>query len=166
MDGLQKFVNGEWQRTPQLIDYRTESLTNLIVERVTWDTDAPVQLIGDIPIANPGYVWLRFWLLEEALVLEKYFDAEQQPIGYYLPICMPAKRQNDQLQATSLALALWLTPDGRVTVLHEAEFDATVSKGEIAPVEAAHAEYQIRELTTLIARSNFPPALVRNFALQ
>ena len=166
MDGLRKFVNGEWQGTPQLIDYRAESLSNLMVERATWDADAPAQSIGDVLIANPGYVWLRFWLLEEALVLDKYFDAEHQPIGYYLPICMPAQRQHDQLQATSLALALWLTPNGRVTVLHEAEFDAAVDRGDIAPVEAEHAEYQIRELTTLIARSNFPPALVRNFALQ
>lgn len=166
MDVLQTVVNGEWLTTPHLVDYRAEWLSNLMVERATWDGAAPTQFIGDSVIAKPGYVWLRFWLLEEALVLDKYFDAEQQMIGYHLPICMPVERNNDQVQATSLYLALWMTPDGRVTVLHEAQFDDAVTRGEVAPVEAEHAEYQIRELTTVIARSNFPPPIVRNFALQ
>ncbi len=166
MDVSRNLVNGEWQGAPHLVGYRAEWLSNLMVERATWDSNAPAHLLGDQIIANPGYVWLRFWLLEESLVLEKYFDAQQEMIGYHLPICMPVKRHNDQLQALSLYLSLWLTPDGRVTVLNEAQFDAAVTRGDVAPVEAEHAEYQIRELTTVIARSNFPPAIVRNFALQ
>lgn len=166
MDLLRNLVNGEWQGTPHRIDYRAEWLSNLLVERVTWDATTPTRLLGERVIANPGYSWLRFWLLEEALVLDKYFDAEQQPIGYHLPICMPVKRHNNDLQALSLYLALWMTPDGRVTVLYEEQFEAAVTRGDVAPVEAEHAEYQIRELTTVIARNTFPPAIVRNFALQ
>lgn len=166
MSGLHTLTSGEWQHTPHLLDYRVEPLTNTVVERATWDADAPAYVIDGKLVANPGYIWLRFWLLEQAVVIEKYFDPQRQVIGYHLPICMPVQRQGNHLTAASLYLSLWLTAAGRVTVLHEARFDEAVATGELAPVETEHAEYQIRELTTALARGNFPPALVRSFALQ
>jgi predicted RNA-binding protein associated with RNAse of E/G family len=50
-------------------------------------------------------------------------------------------------------------------VQNEARFDAAVADGLISPVEAEHAEHQLREITTAIAHKRFPPALVRNFAI-
>ncbi|MBX3009898.1 MAG: hypothetical protein KF832_00275 [Caldilineaceae bacterium] len=166
MDVLQKLISGEWGEAPHLLDYRVELLTNMMVERVTWDPNAPTHWVNGKTVAEPGYIWVRFWLLEQAIVLEKYFDAQQQVIGYHLPISMPIQHRGNQLVAALLHLSLWLTPDGRVTVLHEARFDEATATGELAPVETEHAEYQIRELTTGLARGNFPPAFVRNFALQ
>lgn len=163
---LRNLVSGEWQEMAHLTDYRVEWLSNLMVERATWDRTAPHHQIGGQVIANPDYIWLRFWLLEPELVLEKYFDPQRQVIGYYLPICLPVQRRSNRLQALSLYLALWLTPDGRVTVLHEERFEEAVAAGELTPVEAEHAEYQIRELTTALGRGAFPPAIVRNFSLQ
>lgn len=163
---LRNLVSGEWQEMAHLTDYRVEWLSNMMVERATWDMTAPTHQIGGQVIASPGYIWLRFWLLEQGIVLEKYFDLQRQVIGYYLPVCLPVQRRSNRLQALSLYLALWLTPDGRVTVLHEAHFDEAVTAGEMTPVEAEHAEHQIRELTTALGRSTFPPAIVRNFALQ
>jgi predicted RNA-binding protein associated with RNAse of E/G family len=166
MDVLRNLISGEWQNTPGLVGYRAELLTNMMVERATWDATAPPQQIGDKLIAGSGYIWLRFWLLEQGVVLEKYFDSQRQVIGYHLPICMPVQRRSNQLSALSLYLSLWVTPEGRVTVLHEARFDEAVATGDLAPVETEHAEFQIRELTTALARGTFPPAFVRNFALQ
>lgn len=166
MDVLRNLVSGEWQEMAHLTDYRVEWLSNMMVERVTWDTTAPTNQIGGQVIASPGYIWLRFWLLEQEVVLEKYFDPQRQVIGYYLPVCLPVQRRSNRLQALSLYLALWLIPDGRVTVLHEERFDEAVASGEMTPVEAEHAEYQIRELTTALGRGTFPPAIIRNFALQ
>jgi len=162
---LRTLLSGEWQDASHLHDYRAERFSNMLVERVTWDATAPVHLIGETVVAQPGYLWLRFWLLEQEVVLEKYFDQERHTIGYYLPVCMPVQRRSHQLQALSLYLALWLTSDGRMTVLHEDRFDEAAATGELAPVETEHAEYQIRGLTTAIARGVFPPAFVRNFAL-
>lgn len=162
---LGNILNGEWQRNSALTDYRTEELTNIVVERATWADAAPVQTIADMKIAEPGYVWLRFWLLDEELLIEKYYNSVGEPIGYYVPISMPVKRRNQQLEAYSLVLALWLQPDDRVTVLHEEQFDVAVADGEITPVEAEQAEFRIRELTTELSRKQFPPALVRNFEI-
>ena len=128
---LRNLVSGEWQETAHLTDYRVEWLSNMMVERATWDTTAPTHQIGGQVIASPGYIWLRFWLLEQEVVLEKYFDLQRQAIGYYLPICLPVQRRSNHRQALSLYLALWLTPDGRVTVLHEERFDEAAAMGEL-----------------------------------
>ncbi len=162
---LGNILKGEWQQQVALADYRTEELTDIVVERATWSAAAPVQQIADASIAKPGYVWLRFWLLTDAMLVEKYYDSEGETIGYRVPICMPVKRRNEQLEAYSLILALWLQPDERVTVLHEDLFEAAVKSGEITPVEAEHAELRIRELTTELSRQHFPPGLVRNFEI-
>jgi predicted RNA-binding protein associated with RNAse of E/G family len=166
MNVLRNLVSGEWRDAPHLIDYRIEWLSNMVVERATWDATASTRAIGDQVIANPGYIWMRFWLLEPKIVLEKYFSQDLQAVGYYLPICMPVQRRSDQLLALSLYLAIWLKLDNRMMILRETRFEEAVATGELAPVESEHAEYQIRELTTAIARSTFPPAIVRNFALQ
>ncbi|MEZ4674707.1 MAG: hypothetical protein R2932_10755 [Caldilineaceae bacterium] len=162
---LGNILNGEWQRSNDLTDYRTETLSNIVVERAAWQLGVESRLLADTVVADAGYVWLRFWLLEEEVLVEKYYDAEAQPIGYYVPICMPLKRRGEQLEAYSLVLALWLQPDDRVTVLHEEQFELAVAQGDITPVEAEHAEFRIRELTAVLARKQFPPALVRNFEI-
>ncbi|MEZ4867981.1 MAG: hypothetical protein R3C14_42025 [Caldilineaceae bacterium] len=165
MDSLRTIVYGDWQQAAQLIDYRTEWLSTVVVERATWDASAPEYLLGETVVAKPGYVWLRFWLLEEEVVVEKYFDDQGNALGYHVPICMPVQRRDDHLETVALTLALWITPNDRMTVLFEKRFEEAVAGGVIAPVEAEHAEFQIREFTTAIARSHFPPALVRNFAI-
>jgi predicted RNA-binding protein associated with RNAse of E/G family len=163
---LGNILSGEWQRNAALTDYRTEALSNIVVERATWRGDAAPQQIADTTIADEGYVWLRFWLLEDEIVIEKYYTAAGQPIGYYVPIGMPLKRRGEQLELYSLLLALWLRPDDLVTVLNEDPFEAALVAGEITPVEAEHAEFRIRECTALLARKQFPPGLIRNFAIQ
>ena len=163
---LGNILSNEWQRNENLIDYRTESLSNIVVERATWRASSPPLMIGDTIVADHGYVWLRFWLLEDETILEKYYDAQAQSVGYYVPISLPLKRRGEQLETYSLLLALWLQPDERITVLHEEQFEAAVTAGDITPVEAEHAEYRIRELTTGLAKKQFPPALVRNFAIE
>ncbi len=165
MDEHPVIISGAWQTNPSLTDYRAEWLSEVLVERATWAPTAEPQQVGDAQVAGPGYIWFRFWFLEDGQVMEKYFDAEGNPVGVYVPICMPLERENSTLSTQGLILALWIEPDGRVTVLHEEEFDAKAMAGELTPVQVEHAEYRIRELTTAIGQNRFPPALVRNFAI-
>ena len=157
--------NGEWQTMPQLTDYRSEWLSEILVERARWTADALVQRVGHWLIAAPNYVWLRFWLVSSELIVEKYFDANGQVVGYYAPICSTLQRKAGRLRMKMLTLAVWISPDSRVTVLNEAEFDELVLQGEVTPVEAEQAEQRIRELTTAIGQKRFPPAIVRNFEI-
>ena len=162
---LAVIASGDWQRQPQMQDYRAEWLNDMLVERAVWAEDAPAQKVGALTIAAPGYVWFRFWLTEGERILEKYFDQNGRPLGMYARIGMAVPHQGRGFSVLDLILGLWITAETRVTVLNEARFDAAVRDGVLSPVEAEHAEHQIRELTTSIAGKRFPPALVRNFTI-
>jgi len=166
MNAPEIIVNGAWQSAAHMVDYRAEWFSEMLVERATWASTAPVRRIGEQVIAQPGYVWFRFWLLETELMVEKYFDPSGQVVGFYAPISLPFQRRTDTLRLITLVLAIWLRPDDRVTVLREAEFDQAVSAGTITPVEAEQAELRIRELTLAVAQKRFPPAMVRNFTIR
>jgi len=191
MNAPEVIVNGAWQSAPHMIDYRAEWFSEMLVERATWSSTAPVLHLGEQSlgeqslgkqvsskqsvngrgiggqvIAQPGNVWFRFWLLESELMLEKYFNAAGQVLGFYAPISLPLQRRTDTLRLITLVLGLWLQPDDRVTVLGEAEFDQAVITGAITPVEAEQAELRIRELTLAVAQKRFPPAMVRNFSIR
>jgi predicted RNA-binding protein associated with RNAse of E/G family len=165
MRALSGITSGQWQTSAHLHDYRTEWFSSMLVERATWMADAPVQRIGDMVVASPGYVWLRFWLLESDDVIEKYLDARGAALGYYIPICTPLDRRGTQLYVGVLKLALWMRANGQLTVLGEKNFEQAIQAGELTPVEAEHAEYRIRTLTTAIHQKRFPPAMIRNFTL-
>lgn len=166
MNSTEIITNGAWQSVAQMTDYRAEWFSEMLVERATWSADAEEQFIGSQMIVQPGAVWLRFWLLESELMVEKYFDATGQALGFYVPISMPLQRRVSTLRIITLVLALWIQPDERVTVLHEAEFDQAVATGAITPVEAEQAEQRIRELTLFVVQKRFPPAMVRNFTIK
>lgn len=165
MRALTGITSGQWQTNPHLHDYRTEWFSSMLVERATWLPNAPIQQLGDRVIASSGFVWLRFWLLESDDVIEKYLDARGNPIGYYMPICTPLDRRGTQLYVGWLKLALWMQTSGQLTVLGEESFEQAINSGDLTPVEAEHAEYRIRTLTTAIHQKRFPPAIVRNFTL-
>ena len=166
MNAPEIITNGAWQAVPHMTDYRAEWFSEMLVERATWSSTAPTRQLGGQVVAGPGYVWFRFWLLENELIVEKYFDANGKVVGFYIPICMPLQRRVNTLRVISLILGLWLQPDDRVTVLHETEFDQAVAAGTVATVEAEQAEFRIRELTFAIAQKRFPPAMVRNFSIR
>ncbi len=171
MRGPKVIESSEWQFNDLMVDYRFEWPGDMLVERATWHANAPEQQVviqgaEPVTIALAGYIWFRFWLADEEQLVERYFDNDGQPVGTYVPICMPLERQGRNYITTELLLGLWIAADGRVTVRHEEEFDQAVSSGTITPVESERAEIRIRELTGAIAQKQFPPALVRNFSIK
>ena len=180
-----RFASGEWQRQDAMIEYRAEWFNSLLVERAAWSPNAPqVKLLdreggpsapvegGASPgwlheqvIGGPGYVWFRFWLPELDQMVEKYFEPGGDPIGHYLPICRPLERKDKAYRTSELILAIWYNAEKRVAVLREEEFDESVRQQLLSSKEAERAEKRIRELTAKIFREEFPPPLVRNFAI-
>jgi predicted RNA-binding protein associated with RNAse of E/G family len=116
-----------------------------------------VQTLGATTIAAPGYVWFRFWLAEGDRILDKYFDDNGNAIGIYVHVGMGLPHQGRGYSMVDLILGLWITGQARVTVHNEARFDAAVASGRISPVEAEHAEHQLREITASVALKRFPP---------
>ena len=162
---LTTIASGEWSRHPELTDYRAEWLSDMLVERATCAPDAPAQHIGQHVIGAPGYIWFRFWLANGEHILEKYFDEHGQPVGMYARIGMAVPHKGRGFSAMNLLLGLWITDDARVTVLNEVEFDQAVAQGALSPIEAEHAEQQIREVTMAIAHKRYPPPIVRNLTI-
>ena len=163
--------SGVWQTSPHMVDYRVEWPGDMLVERATWTADAPARPLltqsdGLLETARAGYIWFRFWLPDDEQLVERYFDSSGEPLGTYIPICMPLERRGQSFATRELLLALWISADGdRVTVLNEDAFDAAVEAGALTPVESERAELRIRELTSAVVQKLFPPALVRNFTI-
>lgn len=162
---MRQIQSGDWPANPHMVDYRSQLLDKMFVERATWRESAPIQHLGDTVVVAPGYVWVRFWLLDGEEPIEKYYDAGRNTVGFYIPLCMPIQRRGASFLARSLLLGLWLHPNGRLTVLGEDEFEAAASSGALAPVEVEHAEYRIRILTLEISQKRYPPGMIRTFAL-
>lgn len=155
---------GQWRTVEYMTDYRIERLSDLLVERVTWNEDAPTKTIYDAVVAAPGYIWFRFWLLKTEHVVEKYFADDGHVVGIYAPVCLPFLGGEHGLKTSDLILGLWMA-DGNVVVLNEDEYDAAVASAVIAPEEAIEAELRIRAMTLATAQQTFPPAIIRNFEL-
>ena len=80
-------------------------------------------------------------------------------------VCRPLQREDKAYHTSDLILAIWYNADKRVFVLREEEFDESVRGQLVNSDEAERAETRIRELTAAIFREEFPPPLVRNFAI-
>lgn len=162
---FQPLTSGGWHNHPEMTDYRAEWLSDLLVERANWTDSAFPRHFGGVQVAGPGYVWFRFWLPEQEQVVEKYFAPDGESVGVYVPVTEDLERRGDQWRTVELVLALWLQPNGRVSVLREDDFEEAVEREILTPVAVERAERRIRELTTAIAQEQFPPPLVRNFEL-
>ncbi|MBI3959693.1 MAG: DUF402 domain-containing protein [Chloroflexi bacterium] len=162
---FQPLTSGGWQNHREMTDYRAEWLSSLLVERANWRANAFPRSFGSVQIAGPDFVWFRFWLPEEDQVVEKYFDPSGRSVGMYVPVTEELERRGDLWRTVELVLALWIQPNGRVSVLREDDFDEAVAQEILSPVAVERAERRIRELTTAIAQEQFPPPLVRNFEL-
>lgn len=162
---LPVIASGDWQHDPLLGDYRYEWLNDILVERATWAEEAPERKLGGVTIAAPGYIWFRFWMPAGDHILEKYFDQQGGAIGIYAHVGMALPQHGRSFSLVDLMLGLWISADAHVTVHNEASFDVAVQRGTISPVEAEHAEHQIREMTTAIAMRRYPPPMIRNFSI-
>lgn len=158
--------SGEWRDHIQMTDYRSEWLSSLLIERVMWREDAESHFLDTTQIAGPHYIWFRFWLPDPCQVVEKYFSAESETVGIYMPVSDSIEQHGDRYTTTHLVLGLWLAPSGRLTVMGERCFEDAVHREQLAPTQADRAESRIRQLTAEIHRERLPPPLIRNFAIE
>ena len=181
----QRITSGDWRKVASMEDYRVERLSDILVERATWRADAtlhaapgaesdtapdaapdvaPVYICGQ-QVNQAGAVWFRFWLVLADRIVDKYFDADGVMLGMRVPICMPVESDGSHLRTVDLDLALWIGPEGQVTVINEDLFDEAAAAGVLTPQQVEYGEQAIRELTLAVAARKFPSALIRNFEM-
>lgn len=163
---LREIHSGEWGTWPNMGEYRAEWLSGLLVERATWQGDAPAQALDGVQVVGSGYVWFRFWLPKPRQIVEKYFDADGRALGIYLPVSDSVRLSDQQYSTHHLWLGLWLLPSDHLTVLGEAAFEAAIDAQTLSPSQVEWAETRVRELTREVSRKQMPPAMIRNFAIE
>jgi predicted RNA-binding protein associated with RNAse of E/G family len=72
--------------------------------------------------------------------------------GWYCNVTRPATITDDLVSSDDLALDVWVSPDGAVTVLDEAEFAVL----ELSEPERAAAQHALRQLLQLAERDLLP----------
>lgn len=72
--------------------------------------------------------------------------------GWYCNICRPSTITETAVRCDDLALDLWVTPDGEVTVLDADEFAALA----LSPDEREQAETAVAELKTMAENGRLP----------
>ena len=160
-----KLVSGTLGESGRMQDDRAVWLSEVLVERATWGP-GEVHFIGTTRIVDEGFIWVRFWLPQDEAVVTRVFDSEQDPVGTLIDVTMPLLKATESFEALDLFLDIWITPEERVVVFSEDEFEEAVRENVLTAGEAKRAEHHLRDLTTKIARHAFPPPLVRNFQLE
>jgi uncharacterized protein len=157
--------SGEFGNLACVRDYRAERLGDVLVERVVWGEGAVRVQMGDTVLADPGYVWFRFWLPRFEQIVERYYSPSGVLIGTKVDVCTPLECDKSGCSTVDLLLDIWIDPEGRVTVVNEGGFEEAVRREMLSESEAERAEYHLRELTAAIARGRFPPPIVRNWQI-
>ena len=159
-----RIVSGRVGYQGEIVQYqRFEAGDTTMVEEFWWGELAEPLTNPLGVIADSGWVWVRFWLRELGTVLDRIFDADLEPVGTHIDVTMPIMVEERAWFTTDLLLALFIAPDGRVTVLNEEAFDRFQSAGYLDPWEVERAEAHVRQLTRWIATKDFPMAWILQY---
>jgi predicted RNA-binding protein associated with RNAse of E/G family len=98
----------------------------------------------------------KFIFFKEYFSIMQFLDHAGQVLGVYTDIATPLQRTPDGYHLTDLCLDLWLTPEGRVSILDEEEFEQACRDGLIAPRLARTARLTLERLLGEIDAGIFP----------
>jgi protein associated with RNAse G/E len=92
----------------------------------------------------------------EHFAIMKILDDAGQVLGFYVDIATPMQRTGEIYPLTDLCLELWLTPQGKASILDEDEFEQACSAGLIDPPLAQTAQATVERLLAEIQAGLFP----------
>lgn len=128
----------------------------------------PLEYLGEI-VMDAGYWSVWFLFQGQAFDVGRFYRPDGTWTGYYVDILEPVRWTNADPHTLEpiidLFLDLWIAPDGTHVVLDEDEFDEAVGVGHLSRVQADHAQRVLQELVAATKRGEFPPPVVRTFAL-
>lgn len=131
------------------------------------EVDVPAKRVrGDLAM-EPGsdVVWFTFpgaWH-----DIGRFYLTDHTFAGFYANILTPARFEEEgRWSTTDLFLDVWMSPDGRLTVLDEDQFLAAVQRGDIAPEVAERALKELDDIRAAARDGSWPPAVVREWDLE
>ncbi len=124
---------------------------------------------GGVPVLAAGYGAVWFLFKDQPFDVGRIYRPDGTWTGYYVDVLEPVRWQDADPHTldplVDLFLDLWIAPDGGHLVLDEDEFAAAVRLGHLTPAQAAHARAVLDALVAATARGDFPPEVVRTYAL-
>jgi predicted RNA-binding protein associated with RNAse of E/G family len=128
----------------------------------------PLDVQGE-RVVDRGYWAVWFIFKGQPFDVGRFYRPDGTWTGYYVDILEPVRwRGADPTTLepiVDLFLDLWVSRDGRYTVLDEDEFEEAVRRGILTARQAGHARRVLDDLVGAVGRGAFPPPLVRDFRL-
>lgn len=153
LDGLGRasLRQEEWERHPDTIDYQAEDTQRMLMEKARYVSSGP-GLSG---------TKVRFWLKWDGRVVEKFFTASLDAVGYWMPVCtgFDAARTPYETQATYLSILV--SAQRRIVVAGE----NALAAAQLPAAEADALQARLKALRYECLSRKFPPAIIRNFEL-
>ncbi len=159
----QLMISGQPGFPGAVANYERFMTGSTLVEEFWWG-ELPQPLHNTLlEIADTGWVWARFWLRDQGVVLDRIFNNDLKTVGTHIDVTTPILVEDGTWSTTDLLLDIWLWPDGMVTLLREDHFDQSYIQGHVSQADAERAEEHIRDITRWIATEEFPPAWVMQY---
>lgn len=93
----------------------------------------------------------------------RFHRADGTFTGLYANVLTPVHIDGTSWQTTDLYLDVWVTPDGRVTLLDEDEFDEAVGRRLIDAETAARTRLEAERLVAGAEDGSWPPEVVHEW---
>jgi predicted RNA-binding protein associated with RNAse of E/G family len=133
----------------------------VIVGKSRITSEHSVMFDGEVVLAA-GFEIVYFELLGKWFTVGKIRNLQGRHTGYYCDIVMPPKLLADGgVEITDLFLDLWVSPDLQFKVLDEEEFENAFHKGWITKQLYEKAKREMKALTNVVKKRNFPPYHIR-----
>ena len=127
--------------------------------------DPPIRIEGRTALeAGSDAVWFTFPGLWHDI--GRFHRADGEYTGIYANILTPPIIHPDGVwETTDLFLDVWLTPDGRLTVLDEDQLKEAEEKGWVSEEDAARARREVEWIEGEFRAGRWPPKVVREWTL-
>ncbi len=131
------------------------------------EIDVPAKRVRGELVMEPGsdVVWFTFpgaWH-----DIGRFYLSDHTFAGYYANILTPAVfKEGGEWATTDLFLDVWMSPDGRVTVLDEEQFLEAVQEGLIEPDVAERALQEVERIRKQARSGQWPPPVVAEWDLE
>jgi predicted RNA-binding protein associated with RNAse of E/G family len=123
----------------------------------------PVIVIGGEVVLEAGadVVWFTFPGLWHDV--GRFHRADGTFTGLYANILTPAVLDGAEWDTTDLFLDVWVSPDGRISLLDEDEMEEALDRAWLDAPTAARAREEADQLVAAAAAGSWPPASVHHW---
>lgn len=153
--GRAEFRQKQWQDEQDAIEYHCVDTLRMAMERARFAPGA----------ANLSGVRVRFWLKESAGVVEMHFTRRLEPVGWFMPVTTGFDPGRPPFQTRLGYVGIAANVRRRIVITGEAALNDAVRRGEVSSEQAGNWSDQLRRLRHEYMSRRYPPAIVRNFAL-